>query len=148
MNGYTTIEINGEKIGLKFGFPQYREFAIATADNLNLYFEGDGMTNMGIAKVLHTAYKNNCLVKEVKPTLSFEHFVDLVEENEENEAVLKQVAEALNVWGEAKYTKLWVEDLKKKTVELQKITQQPKKSKSNTRKSKPSFTPTASEDVS
>lgn len=143
---YIQIEINGQKVGLKFGYPQAKEFAIALAENVDLYFEGEEITAFGLAKLFQTAYKNDCLVKEVKPVLTLEHFTDWVDTVSENETAQTQMLDALNIWQESKYTKLWIDNIKKKTQEI--ISQTQKKQRENTKKSKQPSTQTESGKVS
>jgi hypothetical protein len=133
---YIQIEMNGQKVGLKFAFPQAKEFAIALAENADLYFEGENITTFGIAKLLQTAYKNNCLVKEIKPTFTLEDFTDFIDESSDEwrETVLLDI---LTMWQDSKYTKLWVEALKKKTAEiLEQTAKNQKTSKASTKKLK------------
>jgi hypothetical protein len=139
---YIQIDINGQKVGLKFGYPQAKEFAIALAGNVDLYFEGEEITAFGLAKLFHSAYKNDCYVKEVKPELPLEVFSDWVDTVTENELAQTQMLDALNIWQESKYTKLWIDNIKKKTAEI--ISQTQAKPKGNTKRSKQPSTQTGS----
>lgn len=137
---YIQIEISGQPVGLKFGYPQAKEFAIALVDNVDLYFEGEQITAFGLAKLFHSAYKNDCYVKEVKPILTLEVFSDWVDGASEDEKAQTQMLDALNIWQESKYTKLWLDQIKKKTEEI--LSQQPKMSKGSTKGLKQPSTPT------
>jgi hypothetical protein len=146
---YIQIDINGQKAGLKFGYPQAKEFAIALAEgeNLKYYFEGENITSFGVAMLFFCAYKNNCLVKGENPVLTLETFSDWLENVEESEDSSKQMIEALQVWEQAKSTKLWIEEVKKKTAEIREQIEKilpPSKSKKSTKKSKLPSTDTES----
>lgn len=140
MNGNATIKFNGQEVNLKFGFPQAKEFAMAISENVTAYFEGENITNIGIAKLIQTAYKNSCLLKEVKPSITLEQISDWLEENQDSEDFQKEIADVVRVWTESRYTKMWAEEVKKKTKEiLDQLHQTPKKS---TSRSKRRSTPT------
>lgn len=144
---YAEIDINGQKVGLKFGFDQAKWFAIAIAENVESYFDGDNMTVLGLSKLLHTAYKNNCAVKEVKPTLTLEDFNDFLEENNNNEDVQTQMGVIVGIWQESRGTKMWLEQVKKKTQEINETLQQTKQ-KDSTKATKRRSTQAASASVS
>lgn len=137
VNNYLAIEINGKKIGLKFGFAQTKEFAIALADNVQVFFDGDTLSPIGIAKLIHTAHKNDCLLKEASPEVTFEEISNWIDESAGNTERIKALTEAVNMWQDSEYTKSWLEVVKKKTGEIMKeLNPQPMKSKSSTSKSK------------
>lgn len=76
MRNYGEITIDGKKVGIKFGMPAMQLISpIIMGKN-----EGDAYGVVDLAKVLHAGYKNNCIVKEVSETLTFEDFMDYVEE--------------------------------------------------------------------
>jgi hypothetical protein len=82
MNGYIQIELAGAPVGLKFAYPAIKWFMEATVKNRDAYFveteNGETMTDYGMAKLVHCAYKNNCLLKEVEPVITFEQFTEWV----------------------------------------------------------------------
>jgi hypothetical protein len=140
VNNYIKIEINGKEAGLKFGFPQAKEFAIAIGANLEMFFDGDNYSPYALAKMIYTAYKNNCLMKEVAPLITFEEISDWVDGAVSNEERKKLLFSIVQVWQESEYTKSWLDQVKKKTgeilKELEKINQ-PTTSKKGSSKSKP-----------
>lgn len=144
MNGKATINYKGQEVALKFGWQHIIEFGIAVEENPSAHFVGEIITDFGVARMIHTGYRNACLLKDIKPTITLEDISDWLDENLDSEDFKKEIAEVAGVWAESRHTKLWVEDLKKKTAlmkeEVKRLT--PKK---NTRKSKPSSTQTESD---
>jgi hypothetical protein len=77
---YTTIKIEGRDIGLRFGYPCIRWFTEASIDNPDYFDKAESLTDIGVAKLLQFAYKNDCVVKEVKPEdIGYEKFYEWVE---------------------------------------------------------------------
>lgn len=120
MNGYIAIEINGEKVGLKFGMLMNKWYTEKMEEDINLLHQ-DGMpTTIGIAYLLYYGYLNNCKAKEVKESYSFEYFLDFVELallNEEQTNVLIEVSKTFN---ESRYTKEWLKRIEDATEEVKK----------------------------
>lgn len=142
---YIEIEINEKPVGLKFGFEQAKKFAIALAENAEAYYDvNENMTNMGIAKLIHTAYINNCYVKEVKPELTLEYFNDYLEENAGIEEVDKKLGEIVLMWSTSRGTKIALEAIKKNTQSILETLHQ-KKPKQSTKSSRQRSTQTESE---
>lgn len=110
MNGYTSIEIAGNKVGLKFAFPAIKWFGESVADDKDgVYFMEGSLTDYGIAKLMQCAYRNNCLLKEEEPTLKLGAFADWIEtalESEEGKALLVGV---MTVYSESSVSKKLVE---------------------------------------
>lgn len=77
---FTTITIEGKEVGLRFGYPCIRWFTEASFDNPDYFDKAESLTDIGVAKLLQFAYKNDCVVKEVKPDLSFVKFYEWVEQ--------------------------------------------------------------------
>lgn len=72
--------MEGQDVGLRFGYPCIRWFTKATFENKE-YFDGGGnLTDIGVAKLLHSAYRNECEAKEVKQDIPYTKFYDWVEE--------------------------------------------------------------------
>lgn len=144
VNNYMKIAIDGKEVGLKFGFAQVKEFAIAMANNLAVYFDGDTISPIGIAKLIHTAHRNDCLLKEVEPSITFEQISDWVDSSASDEKKNETLNKVVAVWQESEYTKTWIDNVKKKTEEanreLAKLAA-PKKSKANTSNTKRSSGP-------
>jgi hypothetical protein len=113
---YTTITINGTKIGLKFGMASFRYLS-------DKFVEGKAYTNnelneIGIAHILYSGYYNNCLIKDVEIEHSFESFVDFIEANLTNEGVLSEIKDIIQIWSQNEFLKQKEEpkqEAKKKT---------------------------------
>jgi hypothetical protein len=113
---YTTITINGTKIGLKFGMASFRYLS-------DKFVEGKAYTNnelneIGIAHILYSGYYNNCLIKDAEIEHSFESFVDFIEANLNNEGVLSDIKDIIQIWSQNEFLKQKEEpkqEAKKKT---------------------------------
>jgi hypothetical protein len=102
---YTTITINGEKVGLKFGMYSFRYLSEGRFVE-GLSFANNQLTEIGIAHILYSGYINNCVVKDTKdPKYTFEDFVDFIEKNIQNEEVLIEVKKILEVWAASEFIK-------------------------------------------
>lgn len=100
---YTTITINDQKVGLKFGMASFRYLSEKFVEGIS--FDRGELTEIGIAHLVYGGYYNNCLVKDVLPKLKFEDIVDFVESNIKNEDFLIEMKEILKVWGESEMIK-------------------------------------------
>jgi hypothetical protein len=118
MNGYTTIQINGATVGLKFGYLAIKAFSLAAEKKRAVYYdrvkgedgvEADQLSFLGIAKLIQCGYKNNCELKEVEPTLTLDDFNTWVEESAGNIERAKEITEALTVFAQSQYVKALVE---------------------------------------
>lgn len=105
MKNYYQIEIDGQKVGLKFVYESTKAFLLQLAGKESKYWaeiETDGVksesfTLAGFAKLIQCCYIANCEVKEVEPTLTFEDFYDYVEQaelTEEGQKELTSISEA------------------------------------------------------
>lgn len=107
MNGYIQIELAGCPVGLKFAYPAIKWFMEATAKNRDVYFvetdKGETMTDYGMAKLAHSAYRNNCLLKDTDPVLTFEQFTEWV--TEQIEASGEILAQVLTTYAESAISK-------------------------------------------
>ena len=74
---YTTITINDQKVGLKFGMASFRYLSEKFVEGIS--FNNGELTEIGIAHLIYSGYLNNCLVKDVIPQHKFEYFSDYVE---------------------------------------------------------------------
>lgn len=114
---YTSIIINGQKVGIKFGMASFRylsdKFAIGNA------YHNNELTEIGIAYIVYSGYYNNCIVKEEEPILSFSDIVDWVEQSLVNGEQSKDIVEVINLWASndfiRKKTEETAEEPKKKT---------------------------------
>ena len=118
---YTTITINDQKVGLKFGMASFRYLSDKFIEGIS--FNNGEITEIGIAHLLYSGYINSCLVKGELPENRFEEFVDFIETNIKNESFLNEIKNVLKVWGES--------DMIKKTVQSN---DEPKKKNSRGKK--------------
>ena len=118
---YTTITIDQDKIGLKFGMASFRYLSDKFVQGVA--FDTNQLNEIGIAYIIYSGYYNNCLVKGVETTLSFENIVDYIESNLTNNDFLDELKKVMEVWTNS--------DLIRKTQEK---TQEPKKKTSRGKK--------------
>lgn len=109
---YTTITINGEKIGLKFGMASFRYLSDKFANNKAI--ENNELNEIAIAQIIYSGYYNNCLVKEIEPALTFEDFVDFIELNIKNTEVIESIRAVIEVWSKNDFLKQPETETKKK----------------------------------
>lgn len=142
---YIQIEIDGQQVGLKFAFPQVKEFAIALEQYPTECFDknSENITGFGLAKLIQSAHKNNCLLKECKPVVTLEQISDWVDRGIHDEAIQNQLLDVVTVWQKSEFTITYFEQVKKKTQELLQASQQEAKKKSS-KGSKPRSTPAGS----
>lgn len=124
MKNYLQIEVNGQKVGLKFVYESIKAFSIASADkekeakywikNETDGVENSSFTTAGFAKLIQCSYEANCFVKEVEPTLTYEDFYDFVEEAQETEEGIKLIGLISQTYSDSTYMKKLVSDNEKK----------------------------------
>jgi len=96
---YTTITINDQKVGLKFGMASFRYLSDKFKDGIS--FNNGELNEIGVAHLVYSGYYNNCLVKGVLPEMTFENLVDYVETNILKNEFLEELKEIIKVWGES-----------------------------------------------
>lgn len=96
---YTTITINDQKVGLKFGMASFRYVADKLKDGIT--FENGEINEIGIAHLIYSGYYNNCLVKGVLPEMTFETLLDYIEANIMKQDFINELKEIIKVWGES-----------------------------------------------
>ena len=96
---YTTITINDQKVGLKFGMASFRYLSDKFVDGIS--FENGELNEIGVAHLVYSGYYNNCLVKGVLPEMTFENLVDYVETNIMKNEFLEELKGIIKVWGES-----------------------------------------------
>ena len=96
---YTTITINDQKVGLKFGMASFRYVADKLKDGIT--FENGEINEIGIAHLIYSGYYNNCLVKGVLPEITFETLLDYIEANIMKQDFIDELKEIIKVWGES-----------------------------------------------
>lgn len=116
---FTTIKIGGQDVGIRFAYPCIRWFTEASQDNPDYFDKGESLTDIGVAKLLQFAYKNECVYREVKPVLQFSSFYDWVEKRvsitgETNE----ELAEVIKVFLESQPVQEQKEVVEKKNQEI------------------------------
>lgn len=126
MTGYTTIQINGQTVGLKFAYPAIKWFTeqCLKPGVAEMFFvqsekpEEGGFTIEGLSKIIECSYKNNCLIKEVEPTLKFEDFYNYVEISQETPEGLAELTRVTQVYAESSVMKRLIETQKKSQASL------------------------------
>lgn len=97
---YTTIEVKGKTVGLKFGYLSYK--LIMTDKNRSLMFTDDGSPNdLGVSKILYTGYQNNCINKNVEAEIGFDDFSREVDKLAVSEDGVKKLTEIIKVWSDS-----------------------------------------------
>ena len=96
---YTTITINDQKVGLKFGMASFRYVADKLKDGIT--FENGEINEIGIAHLIYSGYYNNCLVKGVLPEMTFETLLDYIEANIMKQYFIDELKEIIKLWGES-----------------------------------------------
>jgi hypothetical protein len=96
---YTTITINDQKVGLKFGMSSFRYLSDKFKDGVS--FENGELNEIGVSHLVYSGYYNNCLVKGVLPEMTFENLVDYVETNIMKPEFLEELKNIIKVWGES-----------------------------------------------
>jgi hypothetical protein len=96
---YTTITINDQKVGLKFGMASFRYLSDKFKDGIS--FENGELNEIGVAHLVYSGYYNNCLVKGVLPEMTFENLVDYIETNIMKNEFLEELKNIIKVWGES-----------------------------------------------
>ena len=86
--GYTTIEINGKSIGIKFGLTAIRQIADkeAKVEFSEKYTDPktgeitDTLSEIAIVHIIYAGYRNWCLTKDIEPSINFETVYEFVED--------------------------------------------------------------------
>lgn len=113
---YTTITINDQKVGLKFGMASFRYLSDKFKDGIS--FENGELNEIGVAHLVYSGYYNNCLVKGVLPELTFENLVDYIEANIMKNEFLEELKNIIKVWSESDMIKTNIaatQDVEEKT---------------------------------
>lgn len=120
MNGATTIQINGQTVGLKFAYPAIKWFTEESETNDLLFVPGEtgGFTVEGFAKLIQCSYRNSCLIKEIEPSLRYEDFYNYVESNQDSEEGQKELTRITEIYAASSVMKKLVEATDKKKESL------------------------------
>ena len=100
---YTTINIDEQKIGLKFGM--YAARYLSTKLSNEFCFQGEEITEIGISHVIYAGYLNNCAIKDIKPELTLERVVDFVEGSIKDADKVTALTDVIKVWADAQLPK-------------------------------------------
>lgn len=111
MNGYISVLMDGEKIGIKFGMPAIRQFG-TNLKKFELITEG-AYNELGIAHILYAGYCCNCQVKYEVPEIKFEKFYEFAEQALSNEERLQVIKDVIKCFEESQYVQAVVENLNK-----------------------------------
>lgn len=95
---YTTITIENQQIGLKFGMYSARYLADKLTNGF--CFVKDEITEIGIAHLVYAGYINNCAIKDEKPQITFEQVVDFVEGSVNDPEKVNNLANVVKVWAD------------------------------------------------
>jgi hypothetical protein len=114
--------MNGQKVGLKFGWDAVKQFFIDCDENKEDYFDGDLLTGLGIASLVYFGYANNQKIKDEDVVFTMEDFEDCIVEKLESEEGAKEIEEILKVYDESKQVKLFIRQANKVTEEIKKKT--------------------------
>ena len=110
---YTTIKIGETEIGLKFGMHAAR-YLSQKLDN-GFCFDGDSITEIGIAHVVYAGYLNSCAVKDMKPGLTFEEVVDFVETSVNDADKVATLTNVIQLWTSVQFVPKETDTKKKRT---------------------------------
>jgi hypothetical protein len=116
---YTSIIINGQKVGIKFGMASFRYLSEKFVDGKA--YHNNELTEIGISYIVYSGYYNNCIVKEEEPNLSFSDFVDWVETSLTDSEKSKEVMDVISLWASNDFVK------KKEVEKEEENTEEPKK---------------------
>lgn len=82
---YISFDMNGQRVGLKFGQSAMVQFD-EKQNTLPVYIDvvkgGETIktfSELGLAHLLYAAYVNNCYVKNVAASITFDYFFEFVE---------------------------------------------------------------------
>ena len=114
MNGLAQITLDGQPVALKFGMPALQRISQKMATND--LFNGEQWNDLGISHILYAGYVNHCAMKDILPVYEFEKFYSYVEDAEE-EATIKEIAAAVQVFVDSKMVKELVDKKKVTTLE-------------------------------
>ncbi|MBA3830205.1 MAG: hypothetical protein H0X33_14795 [Taibaiella sp.] len=119
-NGYTTIEIDGKTIGIKFGLPSVQLLLKKIAAFPDLIFDNGALTVAGIGFILYSGYVNNCLLKDAEAKLTYEDFMNYTESVANDTEAAKPLNAVIECWGQSREVQKVVdnnkEDVKKKNL--------------------------------
>jgi hypothetical protein len=121
MNGYTTVKVNGNEVGLLFAYPSIRWFSEASEEFADAFFmpgETGDFSVEGLAKLIECAYRNNCIVDEVKPELKYRDFYLWVTEVQDTDEGQTEMIRIIEVYAQSSVIKKMVKNLEEQKKSL------------------------------
>lgn len=101
---YTKFDIAGQSVGIKFGYLSYK--TIVSDKNRSLMFDDDGnVLEAGLAKIIHSGYVNNCVIKNVEAVLTIDDFAKQVDEMVVTPEGVEKLKEVIVLWSESNEVK-------------------------------------------
>lgn len=97
MSVHHFIKINNEDIGLTFGLPHLQMLQIKLQQYPEL-LDGTVWSSVGYSYILYYSYKNHCMIKDLKPELSIEFFMNYVEHVLATPDEQSELLETVKVW--------------------------------------------------
>ena len=110
---YTKLKLKDKEIGLKFGMVSDRYLSEKLAGGY--CFNGDDITEIGLAHIIYGGYINNCALKDIAPELTFEQVVDFIEESINDSDTMLAIGAVVKVWSDVQIARNGGEEAKKKT---------------------------------
>lgn len=117
MTGLTSIEIDGESIGLKFGLEANRMFLEHIGSDFGR-IDKKHYNETDVAALLHAGYVNYCTTHDETPLHKIGYFIGWVEDNLEEKAT--EFERVAHVYEESKHTKRMIRNMNDATEELKK----------------------------
>jgi hypothetical protein len=119
---YIQIEMNGQKVGIKFGYEAVKDFLVRCEENPSDVFNADGtLTVFGIADMIYCGYRNNQNEKKEDVLLPIEDFEDWVLECANSTEGVEILTKVAKTYEESRYVKLTMRmvegEVKKKMLE-------------------------------
>lgn len=100
-NGYTTLSINGKKVGLKFGL-EALYMIHAKMEKMNKIPKVGGMFDlMTLSYYAYAGYYCNCIIKDAEEEYSYENFLDYFEEKRDDEKFAEEVIEMMDIFNKS-----------------------------------------------
>lgn len=120
MNGYIQIDMNGTPVGLKFAYPAIKGFIEACVAKPGVYDDESesGVTFEGIAKLIQQGYVNNCIIKEVEPSITYEQFYTWMEEANETDEGRATLSQIMQIFADSYITKRIIKAAEEKKSQL------------------------------
>lgn len=116
MKSVIAITILEKEVGLRFGYDCMKDYTLACYEK-PVYSTIDSVA--GSAKLLESAHRNFCTVKESAPVVTYEEIYNWVEEMI-NDDKGSEVSDLINMWAESSATKKTLERIEEQKKSLTK----------------------------